>query len=840
MKKEYYDLLEYWLEIDFIFVANKAGFISQRLEVDPAYVNDTVHMLDKMTRDKKIDKNIVITILALLWEHADKDEYDIRQVALLFLSRIGYPTSAIICDEGFDKANSLFSPVNSLIQELSIMAHQEKNEVKVCGKTFLLTDYQKRIWDAFESEKKLIGISAPTSAGKSFVIALKIMNELSSRNMDVVYIVPTLSLINQVTEDFNSLKKELGIGNCFISSSYERNPIDLNHIYVLTQEKAIASFDIDENAFNKDLVFVVDEVQNIERMQDGNDERAKVLFDTLLEFSYKENVSKIIVAGPRIENIDDFARDFFKDEAVGCSTDVSPVLNITYSIAKYGKDYYFKQYCALTNEAKQHVIEDASIITGYGKTKYDEAYLKYLGLIVTNLGSNNQNLIFAPTVPTARNIALSLEGKKNGEVQELVDYYKETVRENYALCQALNRGVAYNHGRLPMHVRRTIEKAISNKLVSNVVCTTTLLQGVNMPAQNIFIRNPHLYIKKNGQNTELTNYEMANLRGRAGRLLKDFVGRTFVLDENSFGETEGYEQEELFDNPEKELPTGFEEQYENYSAEIVDALDNRLVVNDEMHGYGHLVSYIRQTIMRYSSGAKERLDNAGIHLTKEQVAAIILKMDELVVPREVCMKNRYWDPMILNDIYTSGNFDIPNSPTEKKAKDKLAGVLKELRENPSTSYMYNKYIPREYRNGKMRHLMCDDAIKWAKGIKLCDLLNRKYYEGEGGMDRIDNAIDMLERTISYKLPLLLKPIYDMKLPESTFLNSLQVGANIPGIRHMIEIGIPRETAIYLYEEYGPSNVDDENEVDDKNIRKIIKDKYNELPYWIQVQVNYLV
>ena len=196
--------------------------------------------------------------------------------------------------------------------------------------------------------------------------------------------------------------------------------------------------------------------------------------------------------------------------------------------------------------------------------------MKYLSLIVTNLGSNDQNLIFAPTVPTARNIALSLEGDKNGEVEELVNYYKETVRENYALCQALNRGVAYNHGRLPMHVRRTIEKAISNKLVSNVVCTTTLLQGVNLPAQNIFIRNPHLYIKKNGQDKELTNYEMANLRGRAGRLLKDFVGRTFVLDENSFGETEGYEQEELFDNPEKELPTGFGEQYENYTAEIVD------------------------------------------------------------------------------------------------------------------------------------------------------------------------------------------------------------------------------------------------------------------------------
>ena len=83
-----------------------------------------------------------------------------------------------------------------------------------------------------------------------------------------------------------------------------------------------------------------------------------------------------------------------------------------------------------------------------------------------------------------------------------------------------------------MHVRRTLEKAIADKKINTVVCTTTLLQGVNLPAQNVFIRNPHLYVKKQKQSSELTNYEMANLRGRAGRLLKDYIGRTFVMDED--------------------------------------------------------------------------------------------------------------------------------------------------------------------------------------------------------------------------------------------------------------------------------------------------------------------
>lgn len=799
MKKEYLEILEYWLHIDFVYVANKAGFISDETIIRDSYVKKTVHILDKMTRDRNIDKNMVITIIALMWEHIDKDKYDVRQLILLFLSRIGYPTSAILCDEGFDKDSCLFTPVNSLIHGLSIMAHQAKNEIQVGKNKFLLTDYQKEIWDAIGGEKKLVGISAPTSAGKSFVIALKLISELSRQNMDVVYIVPTLSLINQVTEDFNYLKKTLAIDNCYISSSYEESNLEKNFVYVLTQEKAIASFSLDNNAFSKKLVLVVDEVQNIERIQEENDERSKVLFDALMEFRYKDNVSQIILAGPRIENIDILASELFQSEVVNCTTTISPVLNITYSIAKYGKNYYFKQYCALIDKANQCIIQNDNIITGYGKKLYNDSYLEYLNILVNRLGANSQNLIFAPTVPTARNIALSLEGKKTEEVQSLIDYYKATVRENYALCKALSNGVAYNHGKLPMHVRRTIEKAICNKMVSNVVCTTTLLQGVNLPAQNIFIRNPHLYVKKMGQEAELTNYEMANLRGRAGRLLKDFVGRTFVLDENSFGDTEGYKQEELFDNPDKELPTGFDGQYENYSEKIKEALDNKIIVSEDMSGYGHLVSYIRQTILRYEHGAKEKLDNVGIYLSKEQVAAIINKMNELSVPREICIKNRYWDPMILNDIYTKLDCNLPNSAMDKNANRQLANTLKCLRENPSTSYMYYRYIPKEYQSGTMRHMMCDNAIKWAREVKICELLKSDYYDGEEGMERIDDTINMLEQTISYKLPLLLKPIYDMKLPESMFLNTLQMGAIKPEIRHMIEIGIPRETAIYIYE-----------------------------------------
>ena len=129
-----------------------------------------------------------------MWTHTNKEEYDLRNVTIKFLSRIGYPTSAIIVDEKFDKRNCSFTSLNSWMDQITVGFNQLLNEVDVKGHTFMLTDFQKRIWEAMDKEQ-VIGISAPTSAGKSFVILLKIIERISKGELDIVYIIPTLSLL---------------------------------------------------------------------------------------------------------------------------------------------------------------------------------------------------------------------------------------------------------------------------------------------------------------------------------------------------------------------------------------------------------------------------------------------------------------------------------------------------------------------------------------------------------------------------------------------------------------------------------------------------------------------
>lgn len=239
MEKLKQTVLDAWLHIDYYYIANKLGFNNYECKISDALIVDTIRCLDYVTVMEKDNVNYAITIIALMWTHINKEKYDIRSVVVKFLSRIGYPTSAIMVDDEYDKNTNKFSFICSPLDKLTITLNQLPNEVTVKNKQFLLTSYQKRIWDSLDGNK-IIGISAPTSAGKSFVILLKLISKIVENPCDIIYIIPTLSLVTQVTEDFNKMLKLLNMENYSISNSYvEYGNKDQSHIFIMTQEKVL-------------------------------------------------------------------------------------------------------------------------------------------------------------------------------------------------------------------------------------------------------------------------------------------------------------------------------------------------------------------------------------------------------------------------------------------------------------------------------------------------------------------------------------------------------------------------------------------------------------------------
>lgn len=643
-----------------------------------------------------------------------------------------------------------------------------------------------------------------------------------------------------MTLDFIKYFKKLGVADIEIFNSYNPELIvtDNPHIFVLTQERAAAAFSMREKPFNRQAMLIIDEIQNIERATSGDSEmRSKVLLDTIYEFRFSDNIAKIVVSGARISQIDTLSKDLLGDECVGHTTDISPVLNLTYSIEKINNKYHFKQYCSLLNAPKSMVITNSSLIKGHGKKLYNDDYLSYLSSIVANLGDDAQNIIFTPNPATARKTALALtvDNKTNDDLKSLSEYLKDTVRDNYALADVIVKGIAYHHGKLPQHVRKVIEYAISQKLLSNVVCTTTLMQGVNMPAQNVIVRNPHLYIMEKEDVAELSSYEMANLRGRAGRLLKDFIGRSFVLDENEFLKvSDEYTQESLFENTYKELDSSYSSIFDKHSVEIDSAVADKVLSSQLPKSYAFIVTHIRQTILRHEEDAKARLRKIGIILSDDDFGKYKTSLSELKVPRDICLKNRYSDPEMLNMLYLDNELpNLPEHPTKRGANHRLGNIIKYLRDNPNYSTLLDERVPKHYQKGQQRSVLCDMSMKWAGQKQLKEILKDDYYNDA---DKVEDAINLLQNTVSYDLPMLLKPLYDIKGIEATFITFLEAGAYQPIARKLIEIGIPRETAIYLYNNYF-DGVKIATEDMYSTITTTIRNNQKKLPYWVIVQLS---
>ena len=109
-----------WLKIDYYYMAKRIGFINR--SVSPSYqlILKTIRTIDyETTMVSPVDVNAVISLLALMWEHIDKNEYDIKDFVLKILSRIGYPTASIIVDRGFDFQKKQFSIPNSVLDNNS-------------------------------------------------------------------------------------------------------------------------------------------------------------------------------------------------------------------------------------------------------------------------------------------------------------------------------------------------------------------------------------------------------------------------------------------------------------------------------------------------------------------------------------------------------------------------------------------------------------------------------------------------------------------------------------------------------------------------------------------------
>ncbi len=819
-------------------IANRLGLINEKVkDIEYKQIIEILNYIDEKSL-KKESINRIIAICAIINEYYGEKYNGIKNIIERILSRIGYYASANVLN--VDKEVSILS-------YLQVANNNDDYKIKIQDKEFILTEFQMKIWKQIENKNKVIAISAPTSSGKSFIITLKLMEIIQKNNYDIVYVVPTISLVNQVMQDFKDMMQKFNILDYDIENSYiDEEANKTRKIYVFTQEKLMQALTNFKNQFTNDLILVIDEIQNIEKVSADDEIRSKILLDSINDIKENKNVKKIVISGPRINSINKLGDTLFgKKNTVKVETKRTPVLNLTYSIKKNGRKYYLKQYNAINNKIYSVEIKNTNIIKSYDKITYNDDYYNYLYYMINNFGKESKNIIFSPTAKESFKTAKELgervtftKEKANDKINELIQYYKESVHERYLISDILDKNIVYHNGKMPRHVRVTLEYAIKKEMINNVVCTTTLMQGVNLPAQNIIIRNPHLYTRSNVKN-ELSSYDMANLRGRAGRLLKDFIGRTFVYNEDEFIKiTNEYDEENTFSNTSKTIAGDYSEIFNENKDEILRELNENIEATDDIE-CSFLTTYIRYMILTNQNMAKEKLEKVGIRIDNNEITKIKRNLNSIKVPIDICKKNRYIDPFVLNKMYLDENLKklVFDNLQDKQANKKVRALLKYIREDKDYKKLFERNIPKKYSRGMSLTILCSKIIAWSKGIKLKNILGDNINE-----NYIDDEIALLETTISYNIPTMLKPIYDIYSPESTLLNSIELGSCNPLVMCMIKLGIARETSIFLYDQYFKNiNVTkDKEENQEEIIKKNLRNNLEEMPYWIRIQLQFIL
>ncbi|AMK75931.1 hypothetical protein A1342_03710 [Methylomonas methanica] len=786
--------------------------------------------------DEEFHLQVSILIIALLWSYSPEYNKDqLRQILTPVLSKIGFSPSVFLIDNFF-KTERVYSSIGSYYDKLKIVANDLANTIHIGEKEYILTKFQAQLWKTMQ-ESNLLGISAPTSAGKSFLIYLKIVDLILDGASRFVYIVPTLSLISQVTADLSKLLKEFKVYNIDVLNSFEETCE--NFIYVVTQERALSIFS-DKDIGTIDL-FVIDEIQNIERVANEGPDRSKVLYDVLKDVKYNHDVSRIILSGPRLKNIANLGFEIFGEISDEEASESPPVLSLTYSISKDKKAYYLNQYSIAFDYPIQIKIANTETIYGIGGSQYNEKFSNYLNSIVEKL-NDSINIIFSPTSGQARKSANSYcnaikinQSAQNENVNnDLADYVRKTVHPCYDLADLLKNGIAYHTGKTPSHIRKSLEIAAREGLLKNIFCTTTLMQGVNLPANNIIIRNPYLYTKKRGAEIHLSAYEFANLRGRAGRLLIDFIGRTVVLDESCFIENSEFQDESrLFDDEYKEIKTGYDKIYQEHRDEIDTALlnDERVAESSSKH----LLTHIRYMLYKYGDQGEDRLKDVGLNIDDSILHAARNNISNIKAPRDFILKNRYWDPIDLAyiyGIYIDNANKLPRSVWAANFANKILNWLEIMRDE--MPYYFERYIG--VFDNRYLYGVAKSAEQWAREKPLQDMLIDRFgttaYEGIDS--DIDAEIEKINSKVGFGLSMLLKPISDIDGDENPIIYSIENGVYSNISKYFVDRGVPRETAIRISKLVPNKYLKQREQAID------LKQVFQNLDYWEKKHVEHLI
>lgn len=367
---------------------------------------------------------------------------------------------------------------------------------------------QKEIYEKFN--EPYFSYSAPTSLGKSYIMRTFIREQIAKgKQCNFAIIVPTKALINETTEKLTEvLGPELKEKNYRIVTSAGAMALEEEHnfIFAMTPERLLYLL-----ILMKDIpieYLFIDEAHKISK-KDG---RSAFYYKVVDMLSQRSTPPHIIFASPNIPNPEVYLQlipDVANRENYKIATKFSPVNQEKFLIDfKCFELHYY-------NEATQK-------LTKYCSFPEDKGLLDF----VHELGEGARSIVYSNSkdnvVEYALQYATQLQPLHDSDLDVLAQDIRQDVHGDYYLADIVEKGVAYHMGDLPSTIRARIESLYKDGKIHTLFCTSTLLEGVNLPADNLFITS-----HKNGG--DMSPVDFRNLMGRVGRIEFNLYGNVFLV-----------------------------------------------------------------------------------------------------------------------------------------------------------------------------------------------------------------------------------------------------------------------------------------------------------------------
>lgn len=705
---------------------------------------------------------------------------------------------------------------NKNLAELPFLRSIESDSKKIIQKVpdsenTYFTDSQFELFSKLSNSTEF-SFSGPTSMGKSFLIKSFVKKVIkNSPPENIVIIVPTRALINQFSIDLKtdlSDLLDLYKYKVFINSNVSDIITEekYNYIFVLTPERLI-SYLSQEN--NPPIGFLF--LDEAHKLTNNSDSRSITTYTAIEKVQKKYGKVKLYFSSPNVSNPEVFLKLFNRNDNENFyNTEESPVLQNLFFIDLINRN--FELY------SNGNIINLNSSVELFNvKDEID---------LIKSIGEGKNNLIYCNskkrTIEKANEYAQTIsKTNTTDEIKKAVKNIKEYVHPDYYLAELLPKGVAYHYGKLPQLIRNLVEELYKAEKIQNVFCTSTLLEGVNMPTQNIFILD-----NRNGI-PPLKPIDFWNLSGRAGRLSKELEGNVYCVQYEGFV----WDNKDVLKKEKIELkPTILTKVDENLQ-KIEKILNNKDISGTETEKeiLKYIANIIKVDSLETNSNYKSPIIEKLIEKNKDKIIELARsKTKDYEIPSFILNFNQTIDFDIQNKVFltlkkSKTNIVLPasgqinyNSCLEVLNKfyslyswDKAEKKLQNKNSLKYYAVLMNKWI-----NGLTLSQIINQSIEWKiendNTIKVSysdyekfDLKNKKHINTviEDTIDDLEYILRFLfEKYFNHYYQVLVKILGEDKAGQN-WATLLEYGTQNRIIIALQNVGLSRNTAIKIYQNH---------------------------------------